>query len=212
MKVQTLGLLGHFSTMNPPGPFSPLQGNSSSSSTQSDRGRLRSRSLAPTLAPAAAPPGLAARTGAPRGGSRCAERPGRDPAWLQAHEQTPRGRFPTGALAAAVPGLLQGCRLRSSLCLRTVPARPAPHHGEVSEARPGRNGCKQAGPRRAEHSGRPCSVRTGSAQTASSLQPPDPSSHHLSVSERRAVLTHTAQIQISLLCSGTHTIFAAYIC
>lgn len=33
MKVQTRGLLGHFSTMNPPGPFSPLQGNNSTKSS-----------------------------------------------------------------------------------------------------------------------------------------------------------------------------------
>lgn len=32
MKVQTLGLLGHFSTMNPPGPFSPLWGTKSAQS------------------------------------------------------------------------------------------------------------------------------------------------------------------------------------
>lgn len=35
MNVQTLGLLGHFSTMNPPGPFSPLWGTKS---TQSEPG------------------------------------------------------------------------------------------------------------------------------------------------------------------------------
>lgn len=82
MKVQTLGLLGHFSTMNPPGPFSPLQGNKDSS-TESGWGRLRSCSpwhvgcVAPTLAPAAAPPGLAARRGSPAGWEQMCRVPGK---------------------------------------------------------------------------------------------------------------------------------------
>lgn len=82
MKVQTLGLLGHFSTMNPPGPFSPLQGNKDSS-TESGWGRLRSCSpwhvgcVAPTLAPAVAPPGLAARRGSPAGWEQMCRVPGK---------------------------------------------------------------------------------------------------------------------------------------
>lgn len=119
MKVQTLGLLGHFSTMNPPGPFSPLRGIKSKTVLWGAPHRSCASSCSSSH-----PLRLAARTRAQRGKSRCAECPGRYLLWLQAHEQARQGRFPTGALAVAVPGLLQGCGLRSSLCLWTVPAQP----------------------------------------------------------------------------------------
>lgn len=157
MKVQTLGLLGHFSTMNPPGPFSPLQ---ASGSTQSGPGLL-CNTLGCTALQQQPPLHAWQQELKPSRVRADAECPGRDLLWLQ-HT---RGRFPTGALAQKQP-LPPGCASPAS----ALPPR------EVPRCNPYGRGCKEEGPGEPSGQGNPAWAGTGSAL---SPQPPAPSSHHL---------------------------------
>lgn len=190
MKVQTLGLLGHFSTMNPPGPFSPLQG-AKSRELEPFPGAPR-RSCASSCS-SSRPLRLAARTRARRGASRCAESPGRCLLWLRAHEPAQRGRFPTGALAAAVPAL--PAEEQPLPPARTTPA------GTGSSPRGGFRGITL----RKRGQTRGPGGTFSSARGALSLQPPDPSLHHL-IRLRDKSCAHTQPCP-----AQEHTIFAAHI-
>lgn len=189
MKVQTLGLLGHFSTMNPPGPFSPLRGAKSRESEPfpgAPHGSCTSSRSSSRLLR------LAARMRAQRGASRCAESPGRRLLWLRAHEPAQRGRFPTGALAAAVPALPAEEQ-------PLPPARASPVDSGLSPWG-GFRGTTLWKRGQTRGPGRTPS----SAWGALSLQPPDPSSHLIHLRDKSCAHTQPCPAQ-------EHTLFAAHI-
>lgn len=157
MKVQTLALLGHFRTMNPPGPFSPLW-RKAKRVRQSQAGILAGNSLWLWDAPHRAEPGSEEQS------------PGRQEQMLGAREGVCLGSRCTSQHGrAAFPQVpwqcrCQGCRWSSSSAsgsCQLLPTGSFPRHSP---------GCKQ------EVSG--SSVCSGQAQHLS-LQPPDPSQHHL---------------------------------
>lgn len=114
--------------------------------------------------------------------------------WLQAHEPARQGSFPTGALAAAVPGP----PVEQQLCLWIVPAVP---HGNLP---PGTT----LGANKRSQEALCAQDRLGSCHCSPQILP----RHHL-IRLRDGSCAHTAQIQISLpLPSSEHAIFAVCVC